>query len=125
MYDDKKRRDIRLLLAAEVPLERVAKLTGVSLSTVQRVGKEPAGQGVEPQPGVLFHVLNDRCLRRRPMVLTTNKPLAAWGAVLHDDDLAAAILDRLLDGGLRRQRGRVVTLGGPSMRTRHLEGPPV
>ena len=119
MYDDKKRRDIRLLLAAEVPQERVAKLTGVSLSTVQRVGKEPAGQGVEPQPGVLFHVLNDRCLRRRPMVLTTNKPLAAWGAVLHDDDLAAAILDRLLE------RGRVVTLGGPSMRTRHLEGPPV
>ena len=53
------------------------------------------------------------------MVLTTDKPLAASGAVLHDDDLAAAILDRLLE------RGRLVTLGGPSMRTRHLEDPPV
>ena len=44
MHDDKKRRDIRLLLAAEVPLERVAELTGVSLSTVQRVGKGRQGR---------------------------------------------------------------------------------
>jgi transposase len=29
----------------------------------------------------------------RPMIFTTNKPLAAWGLVLHDPDLAEAILD--------------------------------
>ena len=63
---------------------------------------------------VLFHVVNDRHLRRRPMIITTNKPLSEWGKVLHDEDLAAAILDRVLE------RGRLVHLDGPSGRTRHL-----
>ena len=63
---------------------------------------------------VLFHVVNERHLRRRSMIFTTNKPLSAWGAVLHDEDLAAAILDRVLE------RGRHITLDGPSVRTRHL-----
>ena len=39
---------------------------------------------------VLYHVVNDRQLRKRPMVFTTNKPLNDWGRVLHDPDLAAA-----------------------------------
>jgi DNA replication protein DnaC len=63
---------------------------------------------------VLFHVVNDRHLRRRSMVFTTNKPLNAWGRVLHDPDLAAAIVDRILE------RGRLLPLDGPSLRTRHL-----
>ena len=64
---------------------------------------------------VLFQVVNDRHLHRRPMVFTTNKPLAAWGRVLHDPDLAQAILDRVLE------RGRHLELRGPSYRTRHLK----
>ena len=63
---------------------------------------------------VLFHVVNDRHLRKRPMIFTTNKPLREWGKVLHDDDMAAAILDRVLE------RGRLIHLDGPSGRTRHL-----
>ena len=63
---------------------------------------------------VLFHVVNERHLRKRPMVFTTNKPLSEWGKVLHDEDLAAAILDRVLE------RGRFIPLDGPSGRTRHL-----
>ena len=63
---------------------------------------------------VLFHVVNDRHLRKRPMIFTTNKPLSEWGKVLHDEDLAAAILDRVLE------RGRFIPLDGPSGRTRHL-----
>ena len=46
---------------------------------------------------VLFHVVNDRHLRKRSMIFTTNKPLSEWGKVLHDEDLAAAILDRILE----------------------------
>ena|SRR6516162_9336440 len=34
---------------------------------------------------VLFHVVNERHLRRRPMVFTTNKTLSEWGKVLHDE----------------------------------------
>jgi hypothetical protein len=36
--------------------------------------------------------------------------------VLHDDDLAEAIVDRILD------RGRLLRLDGPSLRTKHLAG---
>jgi len=63
---------------------------------------------------VLFHVVNDRHLRKRPMVFTTNKPLNEWEKVLHDEDMAAAVLDRVLE------RGRFIHLDGPSGRTRHL-----
>jgi len=48
---------------------------------------------------VLFHVVNDRHLRKRPMIFTTNKPMTEWGKVLHDEDMAAAILDRFSSAG--------------------------
>jgi len=65
---------------------------------------------------VLFHVVNLRHLRHRPMVFTTNKsPLTAWGEVLHDHDLAEAIVDRVLE------KGRLLLVDGPSYRTRHLK----
>lgn len=48
------------------------------------------------------------------MIFTTNKSLRAWGRVLHDEDLAQAIIDRVLE------RGRILELDGPSGRTRHL-----
>jgi len=62
----------------------------------------------------LYRVVNDRYLRNRPMLITTNKPLAALGGLLHDGDLAEAILDRILE------RGTHFVLRGPSYRTRHL-----
>jgi DNA replication protein DnaC len=63
---------------------------------------------------VLFHVVNERHIRKRAMVFTTNKDPKHWGAVLHDNDLADAIVDRILE------RGRLLRLDGPSVRTRHL-----
>ena len=67
---------------------------------------------------VLFHIVNERHQRRRPMLFTTNKPpLTAWGEVLHDHDLAEAIVDRVLENG------RLLLLDGPSYRTRHLDLP--
>jgi DNA replication protein DnaC len=59
----------------------------------------------------LFPVVDKRYLMgNRPMLLTTNKEPAQWGTVLHDSDLAQAILDRLL------HRGEIVKLGGRSYR---------
>src|SRR5437870_8287200 len=63
---------------------------------------------------MLFHVVNDRHRKKRAMIFTTNKPLTAWGNVLHDEDLAHAIVDRILE------RGRMLTLDGPSLRTKQL-----
>jgi IstB-like ATP binding protein len=48
------------------------------------------------------------------MIFTTNKALKAWGRVLHDEDLAQAIIDRVLE------RGRLLRLDGPSVRTLHV-----
>jgi hypothetical protein len=48
------------------------------------------------------------------MIFTTNKSLNAWGHVLHDEDLPQAIIDRVLE------RGRLVRLDGPSIRTLHV-----
>lgn len=59
---------------------------------------------------VLYHVVNRRYLKRKPILFTTNKPLPDWGNVLHDPDLATAILDRVL------HHGRLVILDGPSVR---------
>lgn len=67
---------------------------------------------------VLFRVVSLRYLRHRPIIITTNKPLAALGQVLHDGDLAEAILDRLLE------RGTHYVLRGRSYRTRHLKEDP-
>ena len=64
---------------------------------------------------VLFHVVNARHLKRRSMIFTTNKHHDDWGQVLHDSDLAAAIVDRVLE------RGRYIKLDGPSIRTKHLQ----
>jgi DNA replication protein DnaC len=65
---------------------------------------------------VLYRVVNERYLKGKPILVTTNKPLAAWGQVLHDGDLAEAILDRLLE------RGAHFEMRGRSYRTRHLKG---
>jgi DNA replication protein DnaC len=65
---------------------------------------------------VLFHVVNERHTKKRSMVFTTNKHPRRWGPVLHDEDLADAIVDRILD------RGRLLPLDGPSVRTKHLAG---
>src|SRR5690606_35703455 len=62
---------------------------------------------------VLYRVVGERYLKKRPMLVTTNKPLAALGQLLHDGDLAEAILDRLLE------RGTHFVLRGRSYRTRH------
>jgi len=59
---------------------------------------------------LLFQVVDRRYLKGRPMVFTSNKETRDWGAVLHDSDLAEAIVDRVLE------RGEVLRLAGKSYR---------
>jgi DNA replication protein DnaC len=91
--------------------ERLAHYMRPHLLLVDEVGY--LGYG-DDAANVLYHVVNDRHIRRRAMVFTTNKDPKRWGEVLHDDDLAEAIVDRILD------RGRLLRLDGPSIRTKHL-----
>jgi IstB-like ATP binding protein. len=54
----------------------------------------PFSSGVDVRAGryqrVLFPVVNDRHLKKQPMIFTTSKPVSEWGKVLHDEDMAAA-----------------------------------
>lgn len=59
---------------------------------------------------VLFQVVDQRYLKRRPILFTTNKSVKKWGKVLHDGELARAILDRTL------HHGEHIKLDGPSWR---------
>lgn len=91
--------------------QSVARYTNPNVLVVDEVGYLTYGTDAA---NMLFHVVNDRHRRKRSMIFTTNKSLGAWGQVLHDEDLAQAIVDRVLE------RGRVITLDGPSLRTMHL-----
>jgi DNA replication protein DnaC len=48
---------------------------------------------------VLFQVVDQRYHQGKPCLFTTNKPLKLWGRVLHDEELARAIIDRTLHYG--------------------------
>ncbi len=72
-------------------------------------------QHADNAANVLYGVVDQRCLRRRPIVCTTNKKLKQWGQVLHDPQLAEALLDRVLE------RGQHIALGGRSWRTKELD----
>lgn len=66
-------------------------------------------------PGVadlLFQIVDQRYQKGRPILFTTNKALKLWGKVLHDRELAEAIIDRTL------HHGEHIRLKGPSYRTR-------
>jgi len=60
----------------------------------------------------LFQVINQRYLKTS-IVITTNRPVGAWGDILGDTTVAAAMLDRLL------HRSVVITLDGASYRLRN------
>lgn len=72
-------------------------------------------QHADAAANVLWGIIGLRCLRRRPMIFTTNKPLREWGEVLHAPQLAEALLDRMME------RGQHLALGGRSWRTRELD----
>ena len=107
-----------------VPLQRIAApllaadaaLVGEAWhSAMTCIAGEGLGIRFRADANVLYGVIDQRCLRKKPMVFTTNKKLREWGQVLHDPHLAEALLDRILE------RGQHIRLGGPSWRTRNLD----
>ena len=59
---------------------------------------------------ILFQVVDQRYHQGKPILFTTNKSLTQWGRVLHDEELAKAIIDRSL------HHGEYLKLSGPSYR---------
>jgi DNA replication protein DnaC len=60
----------------------------------------------------LFEVVAKRYDRRKPMIVTSNKSWGAWGEILPDQVMTAAILDRLL------HRSVTINIQGESYRLR-------
>ena len=71
----------------------------------------------EPAFGPALYELIAGRYRRQPTIITTNKSLTDWGTIVQDVSLAAALVDRLMDGG------QVFYLKGPSWRTKDLPIP--
>ena len=66
----------------------------------------------EPAFGPALYELVAGRYGRRPTIITSNKSLPEWSAVVQDVSLAAALVDRLM------HHGQVFYLKGPSWRTR-------
>lgn len=61
---------------------------------------------------LLFQVFADE-YERQSVVITTNLELSRWGSVFGDDQMAAAVIDRIV------HHGRLVQFRGESYRVRH------
>jgi len=75
---------------------------------IDELGYLPTSAGFGP---ALYELIASR-YERRPTLLTSNKSLTEWGAIVQDASLAAAIVDRIL------HHGDVFYLKGPSWRVK-------
>ena len=60
----------------------------------------------------LFQIFSD-AYERQSVVITTNLEFSRWGAVFGDDQMAAAVIDRVV------HHGRLLQFRGESYRVRH------
>jgi DNA replication protein DnaC len=89
-------------------------LLSCDLLVLDELGYLPTEPAFGP---ALYEIIAGR-YRRKPTIITSNKSLTDWGQVVQDVSLAAALIDRLMDGG------QVFYLKGPSWRTKDLPLPP-
>jgi len=83
-------------------------LTHPSLLVIDEIGYLP----INPTGAMLFFQLINRRYERASTVLTSNKGFEDWGAVLGDEVMAAALIDRLL------HHCHIVNIRGNSYRMR-------
>jgi DNA replication protein DnaC len=66
------------------------------------------GQGAQ----LLFRIVSDS-YERRSLILTTNLEFSKWGSIFTDDQMAAAMIDRLA------HHGHIILFEGESYRMKH------
>ena len=77
MYTDAKRRDVHLLLSAGVPRKRIAEVTGVSIRTIRRMARDPAGVAEDAGGQVASTPKPGRSGPGRPSVVDEHRDLVA------------------------------------------------
>jgi DNA replication protein DnaC len=80
----------------------------VPLIVVDEVGYIP----FDPEAANLMFSLVSNRYERASLIVTSNKPFSAWGEILGDDVVAAAMIDRLV------HHAEIVSLKGDSYRLR-------
>lgn len=97
-------------LACERRLDREAALIGKTrLLVIDELGFLPLdADGAR----LLFQIFAD-AYERQSVVITTNLEFSRWGSVFGDDQMAAAVIDRIV------HHGRLVQFRGESYRVRH------
>ncbi len=88
--------------------QRLKTLTHPALLVVDEIGYLP----VTRSGAILFFQLVNRRYEHASTVLTSNQGFERWGEILHDEVMAAALLDRLL------HRCYIVNIRGNSYRMR-------
>lgn len=83
-------------------------LLGCDVLVLDELGYLPTSPAFGP---ALYEIVAGR-YEQRPTLITSNKSLTAWGEIVQDISLAAALADRLL------HHGQVFYLKGPSWRTK-------
>ena len=72
--------------------DELARLQRIPLLIVDEVGYIP----FDPQAANLMFMLVSRRYERASLIVTSNKPFAAWGEIFGDEVAAAAMIDRLV-----------------------------
>jgi DNA replication protein DnaC len=67
----------------------------------------------ELECNLAFQIISQRYEARRSTVITTNRPFGEWNQIFHNDAMAHALIDRLIE------RSEVFHLEGPSYRETH------
>ena len=88
-------------------LERLMReIQGLDLLILDEWGYVPVDrQGSQ----LLFRVISD-CYERKSLIVTTNMEFSSWGSIFTDEQMAAAMIDRLVHFGY------LILCGGPSYR---------
>lgn len=91
------------------PGRELAQIGRADLLAMDGLGLLPPGAEGARLP---FQVVS-QAHERQPIVLTTNPGSSGWGAVFGDDQMAAAVIDRVV------HHGRLLQFKGESYRVRH------
>ena len=86
--------------------EELTRLERIPLLVCDEVGYIP----FDPQAASLMFMLVSRRYERASMIVTSNKPFAAWGEIFGDDMAATAMVDRLI------HHAEILSLKGDSYR---------
>ena len=101
--------DLVMRMSAEGGAERASgEVERADLAILDELGYLPIDQSGARLP---FQVVSRRH-GRRSMIVTTNLEFSRWGSVLTDDQMAAAMIDRII------HYGHLLVFDGPTRRTR-------